>query len=175
MQDTNTLKSKMDGQDYEAGHHAATLRRILWREHMGLIPAQPLDAAEDPNAQPPGQGDNDYLAGDEWDELVTDPLSDDLWDRWTGTATTNTEVFRGLFHADPDNNIKTFKDYERFLPRDGSKQGHLFNEHQPVQEVRAALDKIRGHLVWMPLDFLRDAEMAERGLALNSYTESVYT
>jgi hypothetical protein len=29
--------------------------------------------------------------------------------------------------------------------------------------------------VWMPLDFLRDAEMAEKGLQVNSWTESVYT
>jgi len=27
----------------------------------------------------------------------------------------------------------------------------------------------------MPLDFLKDAEMAEKGLQINSWTESVYT
>jgi len=37
------------------------------------------------------------------------------------------------------------------------------------------LDKIRGHLVWMALDFLCEEEMAERGLQVNQYTESVYT
>lgn len=175
MEDTNTMDSKMNGSDYKAGHHAATLRRMLWREHLGLIPAQPLDASEDPNAQPPGQGDNDYLANDEHDVLVTDPLSDELWERWTGQATTNTEVFRYLFHADPDNNIKTFNDYQNFLPRGDRKAGHLYNEYMPVDEVRKGLDKIRGHLVWMPLDFLRDAEMAEKGLQINAYTESIYT
>ena len=45
----------------------------------------------------------------------------------------------------------------------------------PVDEIRALFDQIRGHLVWMPLDFLKDVEMAEKGLQVNSWTESVYT
>jgi phospholipase D1/2 len=45
----------------------------------------------------------------------------------------------------------------------------------PPEEVRAKLDKIKGHLVWMPLEFLKDAEMAEIGLRINSWTESIYT
>lgn len=45
----------------------------------------------------------------------------------------------------------------------------------PGEEVRQKLDLIQGHLVWMPLDFLRDAPMAEKGLQINAYTESIYT
>lgn len=45
----------------------------------------------------------------------------------------------------------------------------------PPVEIRAKLDQIKGHLVWMPLDFLKDAEMAEKGLQVNQFTESVYT
>jgi phospholipase D1/2 len=44
-----------------------------------------------------------------------------------------------------------------------------------VEVVRQELDKIKGHLVWMPLDFLKDANMAEKGLQVNAYTESIYT
>lgn len=72
--------------------------------------------------------------------------------------------------------VKTFDDYEAFLPRHKHfKQGHLHDPFMPAEEVRQKLDQIKGHLVWMPLDFLRDAEMAEKGLALNAYTESIYT
>lgn len=71
--------------------------------------------------------------------------------------------------------VKTFDDYQSFAPKNNVKQGHLFDPYMPVAEVRSKLDQIKGHLVWMPLDFLRDAEMAERGLTLNAYTESVYT
>ncbi|KAG8626764.1 hypothetical protein KVT40_005709 [Elsinoe batatas] len=174
MQDTNILPSKMDGQDYEAGHHAASLRRFLWREHLGLLPAQTLDGKDDPNAQPPGIK-NAWHEGDEWDAFVADPMSDDLWKMWTERATTNTTIFRWLFHADPDDHIKTFDDYQNFLPRGDRKTGHLFNEFTPAEDVRRGLDRIKGHLVWMPLLFLQDAEMAEKGLQVNAYTESIYT
>lgn len=216
MEDYRTLDSKMDGQAYKAGHHAATLRRLLWREHLGLLPAQKLDASDDPNAQPPDVCANDVMEGAEYD-FVADPLDDQVWAMWTENATKNTELFRHLFRADPDDNskksnrrfiiiffslpplpvcfllnerdsitfanflglhttVKTFDDYEAFLPRHKRfKQGHLHDPFMPAEEVRQKLDQIKGHLVWMPLDFLRDAEMAEKGLALNAYTESIYT
>lgn len=175
MEDTAPLESKMNGQPYTAGHHAATLRRMLWREHLGLIPAQELDATSDPNAQPPQDCPNDWSSGDEHDAFVTDPLSDDLWTLWCERATQNTDTFRHLFHADPDDHIRTFEDYQNFLPRGDRKQGHLYDPYMPAEDVRRNLDKIKGHLVWMPLKFLEDAEMAEKGLAVNAYTESIYT
>lgn len=143
MEDTNALPSMMDGHEYQAGHHAATLRRMLWREHLGLLPAQPLDASEDPNAQPPDVCPNHWYEGDEWDKLVTDPLCDEVWNMWTERATVNTEVFRHLFHADPDDNIRTFEDYQNFLPRGDMKQGHLYNKYQPEADVKSNLDKIK--------------------------------
>ncbi|KAL2177077.1 uncharacterized protein P884DRAFT_292301 [Thermothelomyces heterothallicus CBS 202.75] len=176
MEDTRRFQSTMDGQPFEAGWHAATLRRYLWREHLGLLPPQELDASNDPNAQPP----SDDSPNDAWDrddswKFVEDPLSDELWDMWTGRATKNTELFRQLFHADPDDHVKTFDDYNGFLPPKGVKAGHMFDRMFPAHEVRQKLDQVRGHLVWMPLQFLRDAEMAERGLQVNQWTESVYT
>ncbi|KAI9749674.1 MAG: hypothetical protein M1835_001510, partial [Candelina submexicana] len=174
MEDTNLLPSTMDGQPYEAGHHAATLRRMLWREHLGLLPAQSLDASSDPNAQPPDDCPNDVQEGETY-EFVADPLSDQVWDLWCGRASTNTDMFRQLFRADPDDHIKTFDDYQAFLPKNNIKQGHLHDPYMPVQEVRQKLDQIKGHLVWMPLEFLKDAEMAEKGLQVNAYTESIYT
>ena len=165
----------MDGQPFTAGHHAATLRRMLWREHLGLLPAQPIAAGDDVNAQPPGKP-NDWCKGDEYDEFVADPLGDDVWKMWTENATTNTKIFRHLFHADPDDNVKNFDEYDNFLGKKGSrKSGHLFDQFMPVDIVKQELSKIKGHLVWMPLNFLVDSELAERGLAVNSVTESVYT
>jgi phospholipase D1/2 len=101
MTDSKVLQSTMDGKPYDAGYHAATLRRYLWREHLGLLPAQELDASKDANAQPPHVPNNPQE--DETYELVADPLSDDVWKMWTSNATTNTRIFRQLFHADPDN------------------------------------------------------------------------
>ena len=170
MTDTRPLESTMDGQPYQAGYHAATLRRHLWREHLGMIDSQELDASKDPNAQPPNVCMNDEYSGEEW-EFVADPLGDAVWERWCTQATTNTEIYRHLFRADPDDNIKTWADYDSFAPRKTIKQGHLHDPHMPVDLVRKELDRIRGHLVWMPLDFLCNEEMAEKGLQVNSYTE----
>ena len=171
MEDTDLIDSTMDGKPYKAGRHIASLRRALWREHLGLLPAQELDASQDPNAQPPGAVPNDYRPGRE-DRFVEDPLNDDLWSTWTTQATTNTEIFRQLFRADPDDNIKTFEQYNAFMPDKSQwKQGHLADPFVPVDEVKKKLDKVRGHLVWFPLEFLENAEMAEPGLSVNQFTE----
>ncbi|KAK3943299.1 hypothetical protein QBC46DRAFT_44635 [Diplogelasinospora grovesii] len=176
MEDTNRFQSTMGGEPFEAGWHAATLRRYLWREHLGLLPPQDIDAGNDPNAQPPGEDSpNDVGDKDDSWKFVEDPLSDELWDMWTSRATKNTEIFRQLFHADPDDHVKTFDDYNGFLPPKGIKPGHIFDRMIPPDEVRRKLDQIKGHLVWMPLDFLKDAAMAEYGLQVNQWTESVYT
>ncbi|GKZ56260.1 hypothetical protein AnigIFM49718_001485 [Aspergillus niger] len=171
VEDEDLIGSIMDGKPYKAARVAATLRRQLWREHLGLLPAQHYDASEDPNAKPPYMCMNHILEGPE-DDFVTDPMSDELWEMWTGRATVNTDMYRMLFRADPDDNIRTFDDYDKFCPR-GNKQGHLFDPYQPVEEIREKLDKIKGHLVWMPLEFLKDANMAEPGLAVNQITEVI--
>ena len=101
MTDTKTINTMMDGKSYEAGYHAATLRRYLWREHLGLLLPQDLDGSKDPNAQPPDVP-NDPHDKHEGYEFVADPLSEELWEMWTGRASKNTEMFRQLFHADPD-------------------------------------------------------------------------
>merc|ERR1711939_1225171 len=146
MQDTRVLESTMDGQPFQAGYHAATLRRHLWREHLGMIEAQTLDAKDDPNAQPPTVAMNDEYSGEEWE-----------------------------FVADPVENIRTWNDYDTFAPRKSVKQGHLHDPYMPAAKVREELDKIRGHLVWMPMGFLEEEKMAEWGMQVNSVTESVYT
>ncbi|KAG8526610.1 uncharacterized protein KY384_008811 [Bacidia gigantensis] len=175
MEDTHLIPSTMNGQPYQAGHHAATLRRNLWREHLGLLPAQDGDASDEANAQPP-EIPNDCGENDPEYKFVEDPLGEEVWGMWTTNADENTKLYRHLFRADPDDNIKTFDDYDAFVPRHTKfRQGHLHDPFMDPVEVREKLDKIRGHLVWMPLEFLRDAEMAERGLQVNAYTESVYT
>jgi phospholipase D1/2 len=174
VEDQDLIDSTMDGKPFKAARLAATLRRQLWREHLGLLPAQDYDASQHPNAQPPNVCMNQILEGPE-NDFVTDPLNDALWDTWTGQATVNTEMYRVLFRADPDDNIKNFEEYDHFRPAKGRKMGHLFDPYQPAKDVREKLDQIKGHLVWMPLDFLKDAEMAEPGLQVNQITESIYT
>ena len=102
MQDTHQFDSTMDGKPYRAGHHAATLRRSLWREHLGLLEAQDLKADDENNPMPPDVP-NDVEEGPEY-EFVADPLGDKVWEMWTTNASNNTHLFRHLFRADPDDN-----------------------------------------------------------------------
>lgn len=168
----------MDGKPFQAAKLATTLRRALWREHLGLYPPQDLDASNEVNAQPPGDGENELYEGKEYD-FVRDPLDSKVWDMWTSNATTNTQIFRDLFHADPDDNIKSFEDYTAFSPNPKTDkehmQGHIYNKQLSSADIKKELAKIKGHLVWMPLHFLENAEMAEKGLQVNAFTESVYT
>jgi phospholipase D1/2 len=71
--------------------------------------------------------------------------------------------------------VKNFDDYDKYLPSKGIKAGHIYDRMIPPDEIRKKLDMIKGHLVWMPMDFLKDAEMAETGLQINAWTESIYT
>ncbi|KAJ5577457.1 uncharacterized protein N7459_006421 [Penicillium hispanicum] len=174
MEDQDFIPSTMNGQPYQAARLAATLRRQLWREHLGLLPSQEYDATGQPNARAPDVCLNAIHDGAE-NEFVADPLGDAVWNTWTQQASVNTDTYRVLFRADPDDHIKTFEDYDNFRPRGGHKQGHLFDPYMPAAEVREKLDRIKGHLIWLPLDFLCDAEMAEPGLAVNQITESIYT
>jgi phospholipase D1/2 len=89
--------------------HKATvsgLRKYLWMEHLGLLPPQKLDGSEDPNAQPPGHSKNII----DVDPVVEDPMSDELWEMWTEQAKKNTEIYRDLFHTDPDDSSKHSSD-----------------------------------------------------------------
>ncbi len=61
------------------------------------------------------------------------------------------------------------------MPSRSAQAGHIFDRMIPPEQVREELDTVKGHLVWMPLQFLKDAPMAEKGLQLNAWTESVYT
>ena len=88
---------------------------------------------------------------------------------------TATHVFLLQDHKLTEQTVKTFDDYNMFLPPKGAKAGRIFDKMRSNTDIKGSLDKIKGHLVWMPMDFLKDAQMAETGLQVNSWTESIYT
>ena len=127
------------------------------------------------------------------DELVMDPLSDRLWDYWNSTARTNTDAFAKVFHPVPFDGVHNWKDYDNYFGKyfhtSGLKEhptpakykwGHVVREEFPpgvegVRAVKDVLSRIRGHLVEMPMNFLKDEDIAKEGAGLNAFTESVYT
>ncbi|KAF3923416.1 hypothetical protein ABW21_db0206410 [Orbilia brochopaga] len=190
IEDHEPLQSLMNGQSYNASHFAATLRRYLFRKHLGLVPAQVSDHL-DANILPVPEP-NVYDFDSEEDKLVMDPLSDRFWDYWNTTAKKNTDVFAKVFHAVPYDGVVNWEEYQNYFgkyfhPR-GTKEkpepsmypwGHVVKEDFPAgaegaRAVKAELAKVRGSLVEMPLKFMQDVDFAVEAASFNAMTEAVY-
>ena len=198
IEDPTPIESVMAGQPYTASAFATTLRRQLFRKHLGLLPHQAIDKPN-PNWTPVDREPNKYDWDSEQDELVRDPLDGRFLDLWRGTAKRNTQAFSKAFHPVPNDAVRTWDDYKEFFSRHfivpGSEEeekekkgdedrgsrvdyGHVVREEFPggVGELKECLGQIRGTLVEMPLDFLIDVkDMAKEGLSLNSFTDEIYT
>ncbi|KAI0478475.1 phospholipase D/nuclease [Xylariaceae sp. FL0804] len=192
IQDPETVESTMNGQPYTASKFAASLRRQLWRKHLGLIPDQPWDRPT-ANWTPVTRDPQEYDWGSRGDKAVEDPLSEHFWRLWTSTARTNTAVFTKVFHPVPNDHCRNWDEYEDFFGKrfvipgveyeDDEKRGRVEYGHvvrdefqHGAREVKEWLARVRGTLVEMPLDFLVEVkEMAKEGLSLNAFTDEIYT
>lgn len=196
IEDPTPVQSSMGGQPYTASAFAASLRRQLFRKHLGLLPDQRLDAPNRNWIPVSRDAVNDYDWGSAADRLVQDPLSRDFLELWRSTARRNTEIFGRAFHPVPHDSVRTWDDYDRFFSRcfivpgepaeqaaEGYRQGkvdygHVVRAEFPggVAELKDWLSGVRGTLVEMPLHFLIDVEdLAKAGLTLNSLTDELYT
>ena len=113
IQDSTPLPSTMDGHPYQASRFAATLRRQLFRKHLGLLPAQDMQRP-DANFEPIGLAPNIYDYGTPEDNIVSDPLADGFLNLWNSRARTNTDAFARVFHPVPHDSVRTWKDYETY-------------------------------------------------------------
>ena len=190
IEDSNLVDSVMAGQPYQASKFAASLRRQLFRKHLGLLPFQDW-TKPDANFLPINKDPNQYDWGTPSDLLVRDVLSHEFSSLWNGTASTNTEVFAKAFHCVPDDRVRNWDQYERFFQklflspdkngkyvREAQKYqyGHVVTEEFPggISELKDSLDRVRGTLVEMPLNFMADVDFAS-GIKLNALTEEIYT
>ncbi|GAB1741260.1 hypothetical protein NU219Hw_g6501t1 [Hortaea werneckii] len=198
IEDPQEIDSQMAGRPWRATKFAASLRRQIFRKHLGLIEPQNMERP-DANYHPVGNDPNIYDWGSREDYAVADPLSPSFMNLWKGTAATNTAAFRQVFHPVPDDGVRNWKDYDKYYERffakaadDADKKGkdaqkpstwkigHVVAEQFPageegVREVKEILSRIRGTLVEMPLLFLKEEDIAQEGIGLNSWTEVVYT
>ncbi|KAL5335418.1 hypothetical protein BJX70DRAFT_401625 [Aspergillus crustosus] len=186
IEDRTPVPSKMNGQPWMASRFAASLRRFLFRKHLGLLPLQDYEHVND-------QFDFDSPES----QIVADPLADTFLSLWNTRAHTNTEVFRELFHSVPDDTVRNWSTYKEFYgyyfknadkqafgqkfegPPAPYKYGHVVAEKFPgpdgVNRVKERLSQVKGTLVEMPLMFLCEEDVAESGLTLNDLTEPLYT
>ncbi|KAJ8656583.1 hypothetical protein O0I10_007660 [Lichtheimia ornata] len=175
VEDQDMIPSRMNGRYYEAAKFAATLRRQLWKEHLGLLPHEPADEVNDAMLPlPVPQIDH---TGTEEDRLVMDPLGEDTQKLWNSTARTNTEAFRKVFHCVPDDNVTTWDEYHSFYPDQNKTDiGHIADKEMPVSVIRQELSQIRGHLVEFPTKFLENVDMKGESIPfLSDAVQELYT
>lgn len=192
IEDFTPLQTTMNGQPWTASRFAASLRQELCRKHLGLLPAENF---QQPNAnfEPvgiPNQFDFDSPES----KVVADPLSDTLQSLWNSRARTNTDIFRKVFHAVPDDTVRNWATYKEFYEyyfhkqEGGEKEspparfqwGHVVRDDfapgaEGAKQVKELLSQVKGTLVEMPLMFLIEEDIAKQGLTLNDLTEPLYT
>ncbi|KDR66935.1 hypothetical protein GALMADRAFT_258822 [Galerina marginata CBS 339.88] len=155
IEDDDMIDSTMDGRPYQASRFAATMRRQLYKEHLGLIPPQQC-SSRDPEVtsfmRPAPYPNKDETRTQE-DRMVADPLGDDTDVLWTGTAKKNREIFTEIFRPVPTNLVRNWDAYENYRPK--VKTGHVVSDI-PLDRVKTRLNQVRGSLVECPLDFLID-------------------
>ena len=117
---------KMDGKEISSANFAHSFRTHLLAEHLGLNPK---------------------------DEILFDPLNDELWDKLINTAMINTNIYRKIWYCYPDNEMRTFKDVQKM------KKVKDFNDKE-MKDLRELYQnekgKIKGHVVEFPLHFLEE-------------------
>lgn len=193
IEDPTPIRATMASRPYTASAFASSLRRQLFRRHLGLLPHQPPDA---PDANWTPSAPNQYDWGTEEDRLVSDPLSESFLALLRTTAATNTALFHRAFHPVPNDAVRTWAEYDAFftdvfvapgtdakVAEEGYKKGkvdygHVVRSEFPggVDEVKAWLGGVRGSLVEMPLRFLEGVgDIAVEGVALNRVTQELYT
>ena len=194
VEDQTPVQSSMNGRPFQANRFAASLRRQLFRKHLGLLRPQDMqrpDANFDPVGVP-----NTYDWGSPEDNIVADPLSDTFQSLWNSRARQNTDIFRQVFRAVPDDNVRNWNEYKEFYEyyfnkadlEAGGKQGgaqrylwgHIVRDDFPpgpegIRQVKDLLSRVKGTLVEMPLVFLVEEDIAKEGVSLNALTEQVYT
>ncbi|KIM73758.1 hypothetical protein PILCRDRAFT_99252 [Piloderma croceum F 1598] len=155
VEDEDVVDSTMDGEPFQVARFATTLRRQLFREHLGLISPQdcskPLEQVTSfMRCAPVPNEDN---IGDPYDLLVADPLAEATQQLWNDTARKNREIFTEVFRPVPTNLVRNWDAYDAYLPK--VKTGHVVPEI-PLQRVKDRLSLVRGSVVECPLDFLID-------------------
>ncbi|PYH98474.1 phospholipase D/nuclease [Aspergillus ellipticus CBS 707.79] len=195
IEDYTPVQSRMNGKPWTASRFASSLRRQLFRKHLGLL--SPQDPQQpDANYEPVGVPNVLDFESPE-SQIVADPLADTLQSMWNTRANTNTGVFRKVFHSVPDDTVRdwaTYKEFYGYYFHNSDKQaygeddskpsryeyGHVVRDDFPqgpegVRQVKELLSQVKGTLVEMPLMFLINEDVAKEGLTLNELTEPIYT
>lgn len=116
---------KMNGESFPCGHFAGSLRKHLFKEHLGVL-----------------KFDDGTIDG-------TDPICDAFYkDTWLKISKENTTIFDEVFKCIPNDNVRNFATFKKYATDESA-----LCKSNP-EEAEKKLKKVRGFLVHLPLDFL---------------------
>ncbi|CAG8811927.1 7523_t:CDS:10 [Gigaspora margarita] len=158
IRDKDKIDSKLAGKHIKASRFAVSLRRYLFKEHLGLLPVSDDHLSEVTyHSYPPPlhiKIESHHLQTNE-EKKLEDPVSDEFYALWKGRAEKNTEIFNDVFHCLPSDRVKTWDDYKEFIPDPKLiPLGHVYDKSK-IQE----LEHVKGNLVLFPYKFLEKEEV----------------
>jgi len=163
IEDEDMIEATMDGKPYMAARFAATFRRKLYREHLGLMPPQYCSGKDEQvtSFMRPAPHPNDDETDEGEDKIVADPLADLTMSLWNETARRNRAIFAEIFRTVPTNSVKNWDQYAQYVPK--VMPGHVVPEVS-LEHVKDRLSRVRGALVECPIDFLIDQKDFVEGI-----------
>ncbi|KRZ68452.1 Phospholipase D1, partial [Trichinella papuae] len=145
VEDCEFSRSLMNGQMYQAGRFAFSLRTELFAEHLGL---------SDTSVKRKSQLD------------VKDPVSAEFFTTWKQIAARNADIFEKVFCCIPSNSVRNFEQLKQYKKR-------LCLGEYDLLGARTLLQQLNGNLVLFPMKFLSQSNlspspMTKEGLAPTS-------
>ena len=132
------VDGKMNGEKYDSGKFATSLRKHLFCEHLGLLTK------------------NKKVVTNAVDDPVIDTFYHNLWEE---TADRNTKLFEDLFSTLPSDSVST-KKRSKEIQIDKRPMAETL-----VKEAKQKVTSIKGHLVRYPLEYLCQEDLQPSTLA----------
>ncbi|KAJ1794940.1 hypothetical protein LPJ59_004436, partial [Coemansia sp. RSA 2399] len=166
IEDSQPVITTMNGRPYQAARFAHSLRVQLCQEHSGLLGSvdQMRYVYEMFGGEPPvdtRRSDAELQQIKLNRKIVEDPLSDEFQEFWWSVASRNEELFRDVFRCVPDNTVESFEQYKKFIPGPEVPHGHALPTRSTAETLEL-LKGVRGHLVPMPLNFLKQENLGAK-------------
>jgi phospholipase D1/2 len=126
----------MNGESYPCGIFAGSLRKRLFREHLGLLDAKPHQQRMD----------------------INDPIISSFWHgQWLKISHRNTELYDEIFRCIPTDQVTTLAQMKRY----SEENPPLCRSDPEAAELK--VKGIQGFLVDLPLKFLEGENLIPSG------------
>jgi phospholipase D1/2 len=127
--------------NYNASNFAVEFRKALMAEHLGI---------------------------NQNDQILDDPVNNQLYSLFLNRARTNTEIYHDIFACYPDDSFVSFQSL-----KDAQKMRELEKEEDLLNKYNKLKGKIVGHIVEFPLLFLKEESFTTSWRSYEKYVKEI--